>query len=707
MPTINQLSAVDQINDGDQFPLYSPNAGDARKASFTTVKESLADDFASLADLAAQTGAGLVGTSNGTTVQQALDSKPTATLDTDGTLAANSDGRVASQKATKTYADAKSTALAASSGSSLVGFLQSGTGAVARTVQSKLRDSVSVFDFLTTAEIADVTSDTGSIDLTAKIQAAINSLQTAGGGTLIFPNGTYYITSTLVIGDGTSIAPDNDLAPVALEGVGPVSGVGYGAPSNCAIIKSNVAGPAITFNGNLGWGLRRFAFTFTTASASAQAAALYNVESGDMEDITVLNCPGLVHILFYSWGTKNVTLNRVRNVFVYMDTSPANAAAIKLDGLASGSNDVALNTFEDIHVQPGVASHVGLYLGHCDTNTFIRYTFNPRVGFLPAKAVVFDYTAHTGNLFPNFNNFFGGTPYVSTIESIGSPAFHPSMANVWYGFDLANNAPVPTALGFTVDRLKLGANATFYVNPGAASGSFGPGDSTSFGVYIGRPCSSVQQAYDQIARYFDLNGYTATISCANATYSAGLNAATPTIGGRVIVAGQGGGTVFSVAGTCFTAGPGTDIEIQSVNLTSSGANCARADRGVLRVGSGAVFGSAAGDHIQADNRGTVILSGGYFIIGGGASHLNAENCGVIEGGVTCTLLGNVTIADFAKASRNGVVDAAGGTYSLGAFSVTGTRYSATLNGVLFTNGAGANFFPGNVAGTTATGGQYA
>jgi len=130
MPTINQLSAVDQINDGDQFPLYSPNAGDARKASFTTVKKSLADDFASLADLAAQTGAGLVGTSNGTTVQQALDSKPTATLDTDGTLAANSDGRVASQKATKTYADTKvaATTLAASGGAALVG--KSGGGTV-------------------------------------------------------------------------------------------------------------------------------------------------------------------------------------------------------------------------------------------------------------------------------------------------------------------------------------------------------------------------------------------------------------------------------------------------------------------------------------------------------------------------------------------------------------------------------------------------
>src|SRR4030066_1117144 len=43
--------------------------------------------------------------------------------------------------------DANFSQLAASSGSSLVGFLQSGAGAVARTVQAKERDIVSVTDF--------------------------------------------------------------------------------------------------------------------------------------------------------------------------------------------------------------------------------------------------------------------------------------------------------------------------------------------------------------------------------------------------------------------------------------------------------------------------------------------------------------------------------------------------------------------------------
>lgn len=72
--------------------------------------------------------------------------------------------------------------LVSSIGSSLVGFIQAGTGAVARTAQAKLRESVSVKDF---GAVGD-----GVTDDTAAIQDAINSL-TASGGTVFFPKGTY------------------------------------------------------------------------------------------------------------------------------------------------------------------------------------------------------------------------------------------------------------------------------------------------------------------------------------------------------------------------------------------------------------------------------------------------------------------------------------------------------------------------------------
>lgn len=577
------------------------------------------------------------------------------------------------------------------------------TGAVTSnyTVADKLAQYVSVKDF---GAVGD-----GITDDTVAIQTAIDALQNANGGRLMFPNGEYYITSTLNIGDATPLSPNNTLAPVMLEGMGPVSGVGYASPSNCAIIKSNVAGPAIQFNATLGWGLKNFAFIFTTNSTSAIAAQFNDVESGEADGLVVLNCPGLTHLVFYSWGTKNVTLNNFSNIFVYMDTSPAGAIALHLNADNAGSNDVANNNFTNVHVQPGLADHIGVYLGYCDTNIFVNYSFNPLVGFLPAKALVFDYTQDPNNFFPNFNLFFGGSPYASSVESIGTPAIAPPTANIWYGFELTNNAPVPTALGFAIDRIILSADTTFYVNPNpsAGSGSFGPGDSTSFGIFIGRPCLTVQQAYDQIVNFFDLNGFNAIISVANGTNTAGINALEPAVGGRVIVQGQGGSTVFNTTGTAFYAWPGADIELQDLNVTSTASACVNAIGGTIRIGDGVVFGSASDGHIVADNNGLVLLSGDYFINGGASAHLQAQNGGLIQGSVTCTLLGNVTIADFAKANISSIVNVAGSTYSLGAYTVTGSRYSAILNGVINTNGGGATFFPGTIAGSTATGGQYA
>jgi len=88
-------------------------------------------------------------------------------------------------------------------GSNYVGFLQSGTDAIARTAQSKMRDSISVFDFMTATEIADVQARTLLIDVTAAVQAAINAA-ILDRKNLLLNSGKYKTTSTLVISD-TSI----------------------------------------------------------------------------------------------------------------------------------------------------------------------------------------------------------------------------------------------------------------------------------------------------------------------------------------------------------------------------------------------------------------------------------------------------------------------------------------------------------------------
>lgn len=78
------------------------------------------------------------------------------------------------------------TALAANTGAALVGFLQSGVGAIKRTVQDKLRESVSVKDF-------GAKGDNATDDTTA-FQAAINASRNCR---LHVPAGTYLLSASL------------------------------------------------------------------------------------------------------------------------------------------------------------------------------------------------------------------------------------------------------------------------------------------------------------------------------------------------------------------------------------------------------------------------------------------------------------------------------------------------------------------------------
>lgn len=91
-------------------------------------------------------------------------------------------------------------ALAASTGASLIGFIQDGTGAVSRVAQGKMRELISVKDF---GAMGD-----GITDDTAAIQAAIDSRSTHV--TIYLPTGRYKTTGTIylrrngvrLVGDG-------------------------------------------------------------------------------------------------------------------------------------------------------------------------------------------------------------------------------------------------------------------------------------------------------------------------------------------------------------------------------------------------------------------------------------------------------------------------------------------------------------------------
>jgi hypothetical protein len=97
-------------------------------------------------------------------------------------------------------------------------YTPAGTGAVATTVQAKLRETVSVKDFGAKGD--------GTTNDTAAIQAAINA--TTSGDTLFIPNGTYLVTNTLTCSLPITIVG---------EGIGSVILVGASVGNSTDIIR--------------------------------------------------------------------------------------------------------------------------------------------------------------------------------------------------------------------------------------------------------------------------------------------------------------------------------------------------------------------------------------------------------------------------------------------------------------------------------------
>jgi hypothetical protein len=136
-----------------------------------------------------------------------------------------------------------STALA-----SAVAFTGAGAGAVARPVETRLRELVNVKDY-------GATGDT-SADATPAVQAAIAYLASVGGGALYFPRGTYIITQPLVL---------DFVCHVVGDGVG-----------RTVLQVNHTSGPALTF-GRYFSGVRSLQIQGSTARLAASAGTNYGV----------------------------------------------------------------------------------------------------------------------------------------------------------------------------------------------------------------------------------------------------------------------------------------------------------------------------------------------------------------------------------------------------------------------------------------------
>lgn len=253
-------------------------------------------------------------------------------------------------------------------------------------------------------------------------------------------------------------------------------------------------------------------------------------------------------------------------------------------------------------------------------------------------------------------------------------------------------------------RRVLTSSGTYYVRTDGSDSNNGLAN-TSGGAFL-----TLQKAVDVVAA-LDLSTYDVTINVADGTYTAGATVSGPWVGsGTVTIIGNtstpANVIVSTTSASCFTVTNAGRLTLRGMELrtTTSGSCLFAQNGGRISVGSNMRLGTCAAYHMFSKNLSTIAISANYEIVGGATVHYQLETGGLITcNGITVTVTGTPAFTAFASAARAAILEAFSSTYSGAA---TGTRYTAGENSIIFTNGGGASYFPGNVAGSTSTGGQY-
>lgn len=224
---------------------------------------------------------------------------------------------------------------------------------------------------------------------------------------------------------------------------------------------------------------------------------------------------------------------------------------------------------------------------------------------------------------------------------------------------------------------------------------------------------TITGAFNLIQQNFQPNAGAQPIQLANATYTSSDTFLGGTTGGFLLqlggAAGQGANVIYQ--GLAFNKDY-VALQYHDMTFNTGAGSCIRCGQsGVVDILSGVTFGAASGAaHLEAMNGGVLNLSNSYTASGGAVGfHLYAHDGGQIAAGngVTLTVSGNVSATDFAISQINGLINVGGLTISgAGVAGSTGARYSASLGGGIWTNGGGANYFPGNSAGSATSPGWY-
>jgi hypothetical protein len=286
----------------------------------------------------------------------------------------------------------------------------------------------------------------------------------------------------------------------------------------------------------------------------------------------------------------------------------------------------------------------------------------------------------------------------------------------WY--TLASAPFFPNLESLTSRFIQIVPATTFYVNNSVGSDSNDGLSSTVAASGSHGPWATIAHAIAVLGGY-NFGGQTVTIQLGltGVTYACPPSFQAPSGGTLVIQGNTGAQGSYTIGGTP-TGGIGViglssgTLQLSGLTLANTGAagTCNVTAAGATINLANVTFAgtTTTGNHIVASSASLINILAGCIFSQSAVAAITAINGGIVNQFASCATSGAPAWSTACCLVYNGGIFAfaSPGGYTFTNTGAAGPRYSAVRNGIIDTQGSGANYFAGNSAGSVATGGVY-
>lgn len=252
-------------------------------------------------------------------------------------------------------------------------------------------------------------------------------------------------------------------------------------------------------------------------------------------------------------------------------------------------------------------------------------------------------------------------------------------------------------------REVLTANRTYYVRTDGSDSNTGLVNNAG-GAFL-----TIQRAVN-VAKTLDSNGFDVTISVGDGTRTVGAEVNGPLVGGGNLniignTATPANCVINATSADCFHYTNNALGVVRGFKLTTTtSGNALSTDLGSYLTYGNMDFGACASAQVAVGTEANCFAAFNYTISGSAVSHFHTGAPAVLfVNPITITLTGTPAFSAYFAGTAGGYQILSSLTF---VGSATGKRYLAHKNGTIDTFQTSETYLPGDVAGTTESGGKY-